>query len=243
MGIAYNILPETVSHLKKRGLLSSRRGIHLPQSNLFHPSEAAAMIGIGRSTINAMVAHGEIFSVTTPSGYHLFSQSEIDRVIKSRVSIKFNDLSLDPLWCAWLSGFTDGEGSFSIAITESRRKYPEYHARFQLFQRTDHRDVLETTQRNLQCGSLYDRQKKGTSGKGSYFVVQDLQNLYHIIIPLFQKYPLFVKPNVFAVWSEVVSILYTVPIELRDTARLKESRELLRKLYAYQQTNLGGKPS
>jgi LAGLIDADG DNA endonuclease family protein len=218
--------------LRKQGYLHERRGLHLPESKLLRPNEAAAKMGISRSHLNALMKTQEVTTVRSPGGYHLIHTDEVEKFNRLRFTPHFGiDFSLDPAWSNWLVGFTDGEGTFGLI--EHRKEFGHGHyfgARYQLFQRSDRRWILEQVKSNLQCGHLYDRRAKMSAGPGTYFVVIDHASLTRIIVPFFDAYPPRMKHEEYNVWREAVHLIVDGN---HNFNRVAELREQLRYLYAY----------
>lgn len=218
-----------LAKLREKGYIHKRRGIHILESEVVRPLEAADLIGVSRSTMNPWMQEGYIKTIVSPSGQHLIEMSEVNRIIALRKTPKFGiDFNTDPLWSAWLTGFTDGEGTFQI-IHNKRRK--QFTARYALFQRADRVAFLLDIQKTLQCGHIYNRGKyQPPTGPGSYYVVVDQTSLVNIIIPFFDKYPVRLKSEEYQIWREAVFLIVNGN---DDFDRLFTIRETLRDLYAY----------
>lgn len=230
LGVVPSHVTQTASKLRKQGLLHSRRGLHVPDSKLYRPTEAAAEFGIGRSTLNAWMAQGLIKTIRSPGGYHLIPLVEIERLKAERYTPRFGiDFDLDPAWCNWLVGFTDGEGTFGLVENKGHGNY--FGARYQLFQRADRHWILEEIHSNLRCGNLYKRHVVSKpSGPGAYYVVNDHASLTNIIMAFFDAYPPRVKHREYLIWREA---LLLVVDGNHNFERIAELREQLRYLYAY----------
>ena len=115
----------------------------------------------------------------------------------------------------WLSGFTDGEGSFLLSMVKSRHS-PRLHARsgFVITLRADDFETLNLIQSYLQCGNVRYLPKAGSysgkNGKPQYrFEVSKLASLSEVVIPHFTNYPLRSKKATdFSIWKEGV-LLHT----------------------------------
>mgnify|MGYP001603775426 CR=1 FL=1 len=118
------------------------------------------------------------------------------------------DLKFDPLWCAWFTGWVDGEGCFisqihndSLAITPV----------LTVSLREDDRNILREVKETLRCGVLYEKSRKHDreNGKGCKDQIAwkcgSLGQCRHILIPLFDKYPLrSKKARDYKIWRELV---------------------------------------
>lgn len=89
----------------------------------------------------------------------------------------------------YLAGFTDGEGSFSVAVS----KHPSALFRwkidphFQVYQHKENARVLSFYLKVLECGYI---SKKGGNPSCHVFCVDKLSDLKERVIPFFEKYPL-----------------------------------------------------
>lgn len=231
LGVVISHITQTAKRLRDKGLLHKRRGLHLPNSVLYRPIEAAEELGIGRSTLNAWVTQGLLSTVRSPGGYHLIPYTEVERLKIERHTPQFGvDFDLDAAWCNWLVGFTDGEGTFSLVEHKVDGHGHYYGARYQLFQRSDRRWILEQAREYLRCGYLYQRNSKGQTGPGTYYVVNDHASLVNIIAPFFDRYPPRMKHREYAVWREALMLIVDGN---HNFNRIAELREQLRDLYAY----------
>ncbi len=233
VGIDTRGLGSRIKALKDKGFLIHARGVRLPDSQFLSPSEAAHALGISRSTINAWFTQGLISTVKTPGGRHLVNQSEIERLNKERELPQFGrEINPDPAWCWWLVGFTDGEGTFSLTGNKRKSEHmpSSYVAKYQLFQRSDRRWIIEDVAATFQCGTIIDRAAKLPSGPGSYYIVQDMPTLLTIIVPFFDRYLPRMKYREYALWREAIMLKREGTIHLQ---RLTEIKEQLRMLYAF----------
>jgi hypothetical protein len=91
---------------------------------------------------------------------------------------KLTDVSTEFL--QWFSGFTDAEGNFLINLD---RHYVRF--RFKISLHIDDIEVLEKIKSELGVGSITIENKQYCS-----FVVQDIDSIKDIIIPIFKSFPL-----------------------------------------------------
>lgn len=118
----------------------------------------------------------------------------------------------------WLSGFTDGEGSFLLKTgIDKRYGRRTHHALFQITLRDDDSRILGQIQAYWGCGSLSSLQRKRTKVRdwdtkpSAVFVVCGIRFLRNIIVPHFNLYPLRAKKaRDFFIWKEGVDFLYQV---------------------------------
>lgn len=83
----------------------------------------------------------------------------------------------------WVSGFSAGDGGFSLGIRLSNNKV---YFRFHIAQHNRDLALLELFIKFFNCGVVYNRP---TSGRCD-FIVQSKDHLCNIIIPHFLNYPL-----------------------------------------------------
>ncbi len=113
----------------------------------------------------------------------------------------------------WLSGFTDGEGCFRLFWkTAGSRKYPG--ANFVLGLRQDDRPVLKLIQSYWTVGSIIDRQD--SLSPESKLFVHKTDHLRNVLIPHFEKHPLFAKKRMdFDIWKQGVILAHYVMVQPR----------------------------
>lgn len=89
---------------------------------------------------------------------------------------------------AYITGFTDGEGSFSISFNHrgKLRTGIEVRPSFAIAQNEASRAVLEQVRDYFQCGNI-----RFSAGDRTYkYEVRSIEDLTRIIIPHFDKFPL-----------------------------------------------------
>ena len=85
----------------------------------------------------------------------------------------------------WVTGFTDGEGSFIIAILPSTSNKKKVSLRFSLTQKSHSVGILYDLQKFFDCGIVIKSSKDCMR-----FVVQKKEDILNKIIPHFCNYPL-----------------------------------------------------
>jgi len=107
----------------------------------------------------------------------------------------------------WLSGFTDGEGCFSLYWRQTRTQLPR--AAFVLELRSDDTPILQSIRDYLGAGQIYTRQRKAAAM--AILITNKIPILQNVIIPHFDRYPLRAKKSRdFLIWREAVLLLADV---------------------------------
>jgi hypothetical protein len=108
---------------------------------------------------------------------------------------------------AYLSGFADGEGSFSIGVT----RRPDLRFGFQLIhefrvsQNAERAAVLERFRDALGCGQIRDNDRHRASDRTRVFVVRRRRDLLQRVIPFFERNPLLSdKREDFSTFASIV---------------------------------------
>ena len=106
----------------------------------------------------------------------------------------------------YLSGFSDGEGSFNVSL----RQRPDHKLQWQtvLTFNVAQRDItnLKLLQKYLQCGRLQKR-----SDGVHYFVVTNYIEIVEKVLPFFEQYPFQSKSKIknFALFKQIAVIVYS----------------------------------
>lgn len=110
----------------------------------------------------------------------------------------------------YVSGFTDGEGSFHIAIYKDARMsagwkiIPEFH----VSQRLSSRKVLDELVEFFRCGYVKANHAKNPKDATYVYVVRDRKDLFEKIIPFFQSHQLRTeKADDFRKFADVVEMM------------------------------------
>jgi hypothetical protein len=111
---------------------------------------------------------------------------------------------------AYLSGFVDGEGCFSVGL----QRRPDLPLGFQLVpefrvsQNAERAIVLQTLQETLGCGRIVENDRKRTADKTFVLVVRRRSDLIERIIPFFERNPLLSdKRHDFEVFARIVTAM------------------------------------
>lgn len=129
------------------------------------------------------------------------------------------DLEIPGGFGHWLAGFTDGEGCFYVYAREYTKNGSDYRqclVNFTIALRTDDLAILELIKSTLAIGQVYayDKEYDKEVGNKKYhcnpqarFVVQRVPDLQHVLIPLFEQFPLRSKKGTdFEIWKQAVEI-------------------------------------
>ena len=123
----------------------------------------------------------------------------------------------------YLSGFTDGEGSFNVSLKRDSEYRVRWHIEpsFNVSQRDI--TVLALFKKHLKAGTLRQR-KDGVN----YYEVRNYRALHEKIIPFFEKYNFFsrVKKKNFSIFRRIIALMYqgihTSPQGLKRILILRE---------------------
>jgi len=125
----------------------------------------------------------------------------------------------------YLSGFSDGEGSFNVSL----RQRPDHKLQWQvvLTFNVAQRDVtnLLLLQKHLQCGRLQRR-----SDGVHYFVVTNYVEVVEKVFPFFERFPFQSesKTKNFALFKQIATIVYSGEhLARKGFMRIVELREKL----------------
>lgn len=105
----------------------------------------------------------------------------------------------------WFSGFFDGEGHFYVGRVGSR-----YRLAIEIGLRDDDSHVVKRIAKELNCGTIVkkDRTKSGRNSVITFSITK-ISDLWEIIVPFFEKYPLTSKKaREFEIWKRLVWLKY-----------------------------------
>jgi hypothetical protein len=93
---------------------------------------------------------------------------------------------------AYLSGFVDGEGCFSVGVTRrpDLRFGWQLVPEFRVSQNAERATVLETLRDVLGCGRIMENDRNRTSDRAYVLVVRRRRDLVERVIPFFERNPL-----------------------------------------------------
>lgn len=103
----------------------------------------------------------------------------------------------------YLTGFVDGEGSFSVTIHRHPARFGwVIDPMFQVYQHKDNAFILYIFKKTFQCGYVSE---KGGNPSCYIYCVDNIKHLKDIIIPFFERYPLIgEKYKNFSLFKEIV---------------------------------------
>lgn len=113
---------------------------------------------------------------------------------------------------AWMSGFTDGEGCFSVSIFRNKttssgwQVFPE----FVITQGKKSLPALKIFQEYFGCGTIIQNIRYDSHREYLYrYCIRSLSDLREKIIPFFQKHRLYTaKQKDFEIFAEIVEMMY-----------------------------------
>ena len=111
---------------------------------------------------------------------------------------------------SWLSGFTDGEGSFCLCWNKKQNKMPLPGCRFVIQLRNDDRPILELIRSYFGCGWLH-MQKNHHWHPACRYDVEGAESHAQILIPHFDAFPLRAKKrHDYIIWKKAALLLWEV---------------------------------
>lgn len=133
---------------------------------------------------------------------------------------------IDDAFGYWFSGFSDGEASFILSPRSDKRKSDkgrQFCLYFTVAQRADDLSTINRI-RDVLCGigAIYISRYKSGRNPMAFLRITRIYDLYHIIVPLFDKYPLQSKKKKdYVIWREAVELSYYNYIHYyKDRARI-----------------------
>jgi hypothetical protein len=106
----------------------------------------------------------------------------------------------------WIAGFVDGEGCFTLNITNrDKMKFGiEFQLQFSVAQNQRSAQSINNLKHYWKCGTL----KNDTRSQCRVYTVKNLDELRRIIIPFFHKYPLLTqKKEDFILFEKIHSLM------------------------------------
>ena len=118
----------------------------------------------------------------------------------------------------YLSGYTDGEGSFCISFSPrpKLRTSLEVRPSFSVSQNSDRQEVLELFKTHLECGTI----RKNSSDRTFKYEVRSINDLIGKVIPHFLKYPLLSsKRKDFEMFAKICNMVYSGKHRIKNTLK------------------------
>lgn len=118
----------------------------------------------------------------------------------------------------YLSGYTDGEGSFCISFSPRPKLLTSVEVRpsFSVSQNGDRFEVLYLFKEFLNCGTI----RRNPSDRTYKFEVRSIKDLTEKVVPFFKKYPLLSsKKKDFAMFERVCQMVNTQKHLQKETLR------------------------
>jgi hypothetical protein len=114
---------------------------------------------------------------------------------------------------AWLSGFVDGEGCFSVEVrNHGQTGHLSPRATFKMTLRADDRAVLDLIRSYLNCGGVSDpRIAGGNRNPICTFSITSIVANANFVVPQFERFPLLAKKRRdFEIWKSAVALCLIV---------------------------------
>lgn len=113
----------------------------------------------------------------------------------------------------WLSGFTDGEGHFSVTLHKTKvSNTVSPRTCFVITLRSDDAEALRLIQSYWRCGTVnnLNNYSKSNGKPQTRYEVNSINDLKYMIVPHFVKYPLYAKKaREFLIWKEAVELQHS----------------------------------
>lgn len=124
----------------------------------------------------------------------------------------------------YVLGLVDGEGSFSVNISDARRR-TKVDLKFSLKLRHQDKEILDALQIFFGCGRVYIQKDKRANHSLCYrFEVQSKKEIVEKIIPFFVENPpkLPSRKRDFELFNEIVTLVRQEYVDLEKVKCLKE---------------------
>ena len=124
----------------------------------------------------------------------------------------------------WITGFTDGEGCFSVSLIKNKtttsgwQLFPE----FVITQGSKSLPALKLIQNYFKCGKLFINVRHDNHREHLYrYCVRSLNELKEIIVPFFRKSKLRTyKRNDFEIFSKIIELMHR-KVHLKEKGMIK----------------------
>ncbi len=144
------------------------------------------------NTVGSRLFQQQIDPVTTDLNANVLkhlAKSEIENQIMIHQSLSDAGFSKSKQQLrAYISGYTDGEGCFSVSIVKRPKLLVGWEVRpsFSVGQKINRIEVLELMLSYFQCGTI----RYSSTDKTAHYETRSIKDINRIIIPHFEKYPL-----------------------------------------------------
>lgn len=128
--------------------------------------------------------------------------NNLEKLIIPRIPITINPY--------WLSGFVDGDGSFSLSFHKPSisSKFGFYEAIFTITQHSRDLILMEAIKEFLNCGRIYKNNNRNQPVLT--YKCSSQKDLSALIIPHFIHYPLYSTKFIkFVLWHEALTFMFT----------------------------------
>jgi hypothetical protein len=158
-------------------------------------SEIAHQTGQKQKTISER--NRLIYKINTRDA---FERRCLKEGVPSRMPLNIN-------FCAWFSGFFDGEGSIVVFTRTSSwdSRYSEFRLGVRIQIRHDDTSTLEYLRENIGCGRLCRHKGRGNAQDSISWACEKIKDLREVIVPLFDAFPLRTKKRKeYILWKPLV---------------------------------------
>jgi len=148
-------------------------------------------------------AYHEIANITKVSACSISDRNKriykIDLISNFRNNI-FNKLEFKPKvtdsFGYWFSGYFDGEGCFKFEfLNRLKTKWTSTRLGVQIKIRKDDENVIDYIVDNIKVGNKHQCGRYQTSHSSVLWATNSIKDMYEVIVPIFEKYPLHTKKN------------------------------------------------
>jgi|SRR5579864_8644141 len=157
-----------------------------------------------------------------------------------------NRLDVSDAFGYWFMGFFDGEGTITLFTRPctANPRYSEYRMSVKIMVRDDDANTIYHIKNNLKVGCVHHTtRKQGTINPTIAFIVEDIKDLTEVVIPLFDRYPLYTKKaKEYTIWKSIVIARYLTTLggysnrhSIPENERLAfhEALEAIKKIRTY----------
>lgn len=122
----------------------------------------------------------------------------------------------------WMTGFIDGEGSFSLTVKDKGEEKKSFQPSLSVSQHVKNTQLFEQFKEFFNCGNLYAKKASNGEYKEIQYQISSNKQIKENVLPHFEKYPLIsFKKKVYEVWSESIKLLSNEPSNERNEKLIK----------------------